>query len=128
MKLPALAAALALACAPLALSGCATPSGTSTATTPAQAAQRAMLAAETMFNVAATAELDAKGAGLLAGANAVKADAIRHQAYTVLLAARATYALGQSPDPAALLLLTNQLLLLAGQTVPAVAVPVVPTL
>lgn len=129
MKLHALAAVLALACAPVCLSACSTTSGAVSApTTPAQAAQRAMLAAETAFNVAATAELDAKGTGLLTGASAAKADAIRHQAYTALLAARATYALGQTPDPTALLLLTNQLLALAGQTVPAVAVPVVPTL
>lgn len=129
MRLATLGAAVALACAPLALSACSTTSGAaSTVTTPAQAAQRAMLAAETAFNVAATAELDAKGTGLLKGDNAVKADALRHQAYTVLLAARATYALGQTPDPTALLLLTNQLLALAGQTVPAVAVPVLPTL
>lgn len=127
MRLSALAVAVALACAPLALSGCATPSGASTATTPAQAAQRAMLAAETVFNIASTAELDAKGTGLLTGAAAVKADAIRKQSYQVLLRLRAAYAAGQSPDLVSLLLLTNQLLALAGQQVPAVAMPVVPT-
>jgi predicted small secreted protein len=124
----ALAAVILLACAP-SLSGCATTSAAgSTAVTPAQAAQRAMLAAETAFNVAATAEIDAKGTGLLKGDNAAKADGIRKQAYTVLVGLRATYALGKSPDPVALLLLTNQLLMLAGQPVPTVATPIVPTL
>lgn len=127
MRFRTLAVALALACAPMALTACATTSS-ATAKTPAQAAQTAMLTAETAFNVAATAELDAKGTGILKGDNATKADAIRKQAYQVLLGLRATYALGTSPDPAALLTLTNQLLLLAGQTGPTVTVPVVPTL
>jgi len=130
MKLTALAAALALVCAPLALSACVHPGpGASRPLTPAQAAQRAMLTAETAFNVAATAQLDAKAVGLLTGEEAARADQIRKDAYQALLAVRAVYAAGQAPDLTSLLLLTNQLLALAGkQPVPTVPVPNVPTL
>lgn len=129
MKRLLIAGALALATC-TGLSGCVShPAGSpAAAITPAQAAQRTMLAAETAYNVAATAELDAKGAGLLKGDNAVRADAIRKQAYQVLLGLRSTYSLGKTPDAAALLTLTNQLLALAGQPIPTVAAPIVPTL
>lgn len=94
-----------------------------------QVATKAMLAAETAFNVSATAELDAKSVGLLTGDNAVKADATRKQAYAVLVGLRAVYAAGQSPDLASLLVLTNQLLVLVGKTpVPVPTVVPVPTL
>lgn len=96
------------------------------ALTPAQVAQRAMLTAETAFNVAATAELDAKALGLLKGEKAARADQIRKDAYTTLLGLRAVYAAGQTPDATSLLVLTNQLLVLAGK--PPVVVPTVPTL
>lgn len=118
-------AAVLICTAPMALTACATRAGPSV--TAHQTAQRAMLAAETAFNVAATAEIDAKATGILVGDNAVKADAIRKQAYQVLLSLRAVYAAGKTPDLTSLLLLTNQLLILAGQTPPVVSVPVVPT-
>lgn len=124
MKLTPIAAAILLACAaPLSLAGCATPAPA----TAAQSAQRAMLAAETAFNLAATAELDAKATGVLTGDNAVKADAIRRQAYQVLLSLRAVYAAGRAPDVMSLLVLTNQLLVLAGKAPVPVIVPSVPT-
>lgn len=108
--------ALALIC----LSACAAPGPTGPVTgnppTAAQASTRAMLAAETAFNVAATAELDAKSVGLLTGDKAVRADNLRKQAYAVLLTLRAAYQAGKAPDSASLLILTNQLLLLSGQT------------
>lgn len=121
-----LAAALAICCAPLA--GCVTPPGPPVAVTPAQAAARAMLTAETAFNVSATAQLDAKAVGLLTGEEAAKADRIRKDAYTALLALRAVYATGRTPDLTSLLLLTNQLLALAGHPPAAVSIPNVPTL
>lgn len=126
--LKAAAAALLLCAGPMALSACTPPSAAKAQLTAAQAAERAMLAAETAFNVAATAELDAKATGILAGDNVTKADAIRKQAYQVLVGLRAVYAAGKTPDLASLLLLTNQLLALSGKTPPAVAVPSIPTI
>lgn len=119
------ALAAAFLCAPL--GACVTrPATPAEALTPAQVAQRAMLAAETAFNVAATAELDAKAMGILKGAQAVRADQVRKDAYTTLLGLRAVYAAGQTPDATSLLILTNQLLALAGK--PPVVVPTVPTI
>ncbi len=116
--------ASALALALISVSACATPGldGPPGANAPsaAQTATRAMLAAETAFNVAATAELDAKSVGLLTGANAERADGIRRQAYAALLTLRAVYQAGKTPDSTSLLVLTNQLLLLSGKTPGAV--------
>lgn len=115
--------AAALLCAPL---GACVTAGVPAATTPAQTAQRAMLTAETAFNVAATAELDAKAMGLLTGEKAARADQARRDAYQALLGLRAIYAAGRTPDTVSFLALTNQLLVLAGK--PPVVVPNVPTL
>lgn len=125
-RLAGLALACGLLCAPL--GACSTPGSPAAPATAAQTAQRAMLMAETAFNVAATAELNAKGTGVLAGDRAVRADAIRHQAYAALLALRATYAAGRSPDVASFLLLTNQLLMLAGKSPVDVSIPTIPTI
>lgn len=118
-----------MALALIGLSACATPGpigpGGANPPTVAQTSTRAMLAAETAFNVAATAELDAKSVGLLTGDNAVKADNIRRQAYAVLLTLRAAYQAGRTPDSASLLILTNQLLLLSGKQ-PGAIPPVAP--
>lgn len=118
------AGALALALTASGLAGCATAPGP----TPAGAhaitpATRAMLAAESAFNAAATAELDAKSTGLLSGDKAAQADAIRKQAFEALKIARLAYQVGQTPDLVGILLLTNQLLALAGK--PPVVAPVV---
>ena len=104
----ALAAAL-LCAAPMALSACAT------APNVRDNATKAMLAAEATFNTAATAEEAAKASGLLAGDNAAKADAIRHQAYAALLAMRVAYKAGQAPDATQLITLANDLLAAAGK-------------
>jgi len=124
---PILAAAL-LCAAPLAACGTTPAASPPSAASVQSAAQKAMLAAETAFNVAATAELDAKGTGILSGQNAVKADAIRKEAYQVLVGLRTVYAAGKTPDLGALLALTNQLLTLSGHTPAAVAPPAIPTL
>lgn len=111
-------AALAAVCMSAVLAGCA--STGSANLTPAKVSEDTLLAAESAFNVAATAEEDAKASGVLAGAKATKADADRHQAYQVLLTLRAAYKAGQTLDPTALLALTNDMLTLAGKApVPA---------
>ena len=126
-KLPALVAVALIACTPFSLAACAS-RPPAVALSPAQVASRAMLAAETAFNVAATAELDAKGVGLLTGEKAEEADRIRKDAYQVLLALRAAHAAGETPNLTSLLVLTNQLLALSGKPVPTVPMPNVPTL
>lgn len=123
-RLLSVALAAAMLCAPL--GACSTMGGLPAATTPAQTAQRAMLTAETAFNVAATAELDAKAMGLLTGDKLTKADQMRHDAYQALLGLRAVYASGATPNAAGFLILTNQLLILAGKA--PVVVPNIPTL
>lgn len=90
----------------LTLAACATPSAHRTA-------EQAMLTAETAFNVAAQAELDAKAAGLLSPAQAAQGDDIRHKAYSALLVARAAYAAGNVPNVGAVTALTEPLLNLA---------------
>ncbi|MDB5447637.1 MAG: hypothetical protein JWQ97_2954 [Phenylobacterium sp.] len=112
-SLRAAAAALVLLSAPL--GACVTHPGQTPAAIYAQSATQAMLAAETVFSVAAQAEMDAKATGLLAGAKAAEADDLRHQAYQVLLTARAAYKLGRSPDTTALIQLTTQILALSGK-------------
>lgn len=109
--------AIAAVCASTLVAGCAS---TGAKITPAQVQEDTLLAAESAFNVAATAEEDAKASGALTGSAAVKADADRKKAYQVLLTMRAAYKAGQTLDPAALLAVTNDMLVLAGKApVPA---------
>ena len=75
-------------------------------------AERALLTVETSYHAAASAELDAKAAGLLTGDNATQADELRHKGYSALLVARAAYNNGQMPDTLAIAQITTQILAL----------------
>ena len=112
-----LKAALAVASL-LALSACVHAGGATA--TPHQVAEEVMVSAESAYNVAATAEVEAKAAGLLTGTKATQADQIKAQAYAALKAMRIVYANGGTPDATQLLSFTNDLLAAAGKpTVPA---------
>lgn len=75
-------------------------------------AEKVLIGAEGAYNAAASAELDAKGSGVLKGAALTRADDLRHQGYQALLAARTAYNAGAAPDVASITALTTQLLAL----------------
>lgn len=85
----------------VALVGCATLSGPSPS--------KALLTAEAAFNVAANGELEMCPSGATKTPQCAKADILRHEAYAALLAARATYKTGRTPNTASILALTAQL-------------------
>ncbi len=99
MRLPIRIAAAGL-CS-LSLTACATLGGSSP--------EKALLSAETAFNVAATAERDFCPDGVPKTAQCAHGDLLRHQAYSALLVARAAYKVGKTPDVASILALTGQL-------------------
>jgi hypothetical protein len=117
--------ALALAaCAPLATS---TAPASGVAASPVTTAE---LGVEAAFTAAASAELDAKNVGLLAGDKAAKADDIRHQAYAALLVIRTAAQAGRTPDTTAFNALIAQLQMLTPKAAqpagPQVVVPTIP--